>query len=204
MIDIDFTPENRLDLINLAIHHTNAISYLEIGCDKNQIFSNIHVENKVGVDPTRGGTIRSTSDTFFKKNTQTFDVIFVDGLHYYDQVKRDIENSLKYLKKNGIIIIHDMLPKKESHTEVPIPNPFRKPWLGDVWRLGFDLMARSDIVFNIVKIDSGCGILWKGKQSSKKIDTINSWSFYEKNYNQLPLISFNDIKKELLNAPFVT
>jgi SAM-dependent methyltransferase len=203
MINIPFTTEHRLDLITLAIQKTNAVDYLEIGCDKNQIFNNIHVENKTGVDPARGGNIRITSDEFFRNNRQKFDVVFVDGLHYYDQVARDVENSLKYLKKNGIIIIHDMLPKKELHAEVPIPTPFRKPWLGDVWRLGFDLMARSDIVFKIVKIDSGCGILWRGKQLPKKLNAVNSWNFYEENYNELPLISFEDIKKELTNASVV-
>lgn len=200
MINIPFTAEHRLELIQLAIQKTNATDYLEIGCDKNQIFSNINVANKIGVDPARGGNIRTTSDEFFKQNTQKFDVIFVDGLHHYDQVGRDVNNSLKYLKQGGVIIIHDMLPKKELHAEVPIPTPFRKPWLGDVWRLGFDLMARSDINFNIVKIDSGCGILWKGSQTPKKLDVVNSWNFYAENYNELPLISFDDIKKELSNA----
>lgn len=197
MIDIAFTSEHRLDLIQLAIEKTNAKDYLEIGCDKDQIFSKIHVKNKIGVDPARGGTLRMTSDNFFKNNKEMFDVIFVDGLHYYDQVKRDVENSLSVLKENGIIVIHDMLPKNKLHAEVPIPNPFRKPWLGDVWRLGFDLMARSDIIFHIVKIDSGCGILWKGKQSSNDLNPINSWDFYTANYNNLPLISFEDIVRKL-------
>jgi len=197
MINIPFTSEHRLDLIQLAIKKTNARDYLEIGCDKNQIFSNINVKNKIGVDPARGGTLRMTSDDFFKNNKEKFDVVFVDGLHYYDQVKRDVENSLNVLKENGIIVIHDMLPKNKLHAEVPIPNPFRKPWLGDVWRLGFDLMARSDIVFHIVKIDSGCGILWKGKQSSIDLNPINSWDFYTANYNNLPLISFEDIVGKL-------
>jgi SAM-dependent methyltransferase len=197
MIDIPFTNEHRLDLIQLAIKKTNARDYLEIGCDKDQIFSKIHVKNKIGVDPARGGTLRMTSDDFFKNNKEKFDVVFVDGLHYYDQVKRDVENSLNVLKENGIIVIHDMLPKNKLHAEVPIPNPFRKPWLGDVWRLGFDLMARSDIVFHIVKIDSGCGILWKGKQLSIDLNPGDSWDYYTANYNNLPLVSFEDIVRKL-------
>lgn len=198
MIDIPFTEQNRLELIQLAIKKTNATDYLEIGCDKDQIFSNINVKNKIGVDPARGGTLRMTSDEFFKTNTKKFDVIFVDGLHYYDQVKRDVENSLSVLKDNGIIIIHDMLPKNKSHAEVPIPTPFRKPWLGDVWRLGFDLMSREDIVFYIVKIDSGCGILWKGSQTPIKINADNSWDFYANNYSNFPLVEFTKIEKELM------
>lgn len=203
MIDITFSLEHRLDLIQLAIHKTKAKSYLEIGCDKDQIFSKINVKNKIGVDPFRGGTHRMTSDSFFANNDQMFDVIFVDGLHYYDQVKKDVENSLNFLNANGMIIIHDMLPLRELHAEMPIPTPFRKPWLGDVWRLGFDLMAKEDIKFHIVTIDSGCGILWRDKQIPKIVDTKDTWNFYETNYNKLPLISYKQIQKEIKNAPFI-
>ena len=60
-------PENiyRWDLTQLIIDKYNFKNYLEIGCDKNQSFSKIIVNNKVGVDPISGGTIRSTSDDFF-------------------------------------------------------------------------------------------------------------------------------------------
>jgi len=55
------------NLIQLIINKYNFKNYLEIGCDKNQSFSKIIVNNKVGVDPISGGTIRSTSDDFFLK-----------------------------------------------------------------------------------------------------------------------------------------
>ena len=197
MIDISFTPEKRTELINLAINKTKAVDYLEIGCDKNQVFNTINVANKIGVDPSRGGTHRMTSDQFFSENKLKFDVIFIDGLHYYEQVLNDFNNSLKCLKENGIIIIHDMLPKKEHHAVVPIPDPFTKPWLGDVWRLGFELMKRSDIVFNIVRIDSGCGIAWKGNQHSVDLNCTSDWNFYQENYNKLPLKTFEKIKEIL-------
>ena len=60
----------------------------------------------------RGGTIRTTSDEFFKNNKEKFDLIFLDGLHTYHQTIKDINNSLRNLNSNGIIIIHDCLPKK--------------------------------------------------------------------------------------------
>ena len=37
-----------------------------------------------------------TSDEFFKQNEDTYDVIFIDGLHTSDAVYRDINNSLKF------------------------------------------------------------------------------------------------------------
>ena len=53
--------------------------------------------NKIGVDPERGGNVRKTSDNFFKNNKKEFDVIFIDGLHIYEQCRKDVINSLKVL-----------------------------------------------------------------------------------------------------------
>ena len=67
-LDLEF-PKNiyRWDLIQHIINKYNFQNYLEIGCDKDQSFSKIKIKNKVGVDPISGGTLRCTSDEFFKK-----------------------------------------------------------------------------------------------------------------------------------------
>lgn len=36
-----------------------------------------------------------------------FDLVLIDGCHYYDYVKKDTENSLKHVKPGGIIAWHD-------------------------------------------------------------------------------------------------
>jgi hypothetical protein len=197
MINIPFGAESRLDLINLAIKKTNAKKYLEIGCDKNKIFRNIDVEYKVGVDPTRGGTHRMTSDEFFASNAESFDVIFIDGLHYYDQVSKDFYNSLKFLNDGGIIILHDMMPMSEEEAAVPIPAVLPYTWVGDVWRLAFDLSNEETVIFKLVLIDNGCGIAWKGNQVSKNFKSKNDWKFYKKNWKDLPLTSYNEINEIL-------
>ena len=48
-----------------------------------------------------------TSDIFFDNNQNFFDIIYIDGLHKYYQVKKDLNNALKYLKEDGIIICDD-------------------------------------------------------------------------------------------------
>ena len=100
----------RWDLINYIIKQKNYSEYLEIGCDQDQLFGKIDIDYKIGVDPEVGGNFRGTSDNFFKQNSDFFDCIFIDGLHKYDQVKRDILNSLDHLSQNGIIMLHDCLP----------------------------------------------------------------------------------------------
>ena len=73
------------------IENKNYKKYLEIGCHNDEVFNKISIE-KIGVDPVSGGNFRGTSDEFFKKNKSNFDCIFIDGLHEYKQVKRDILN----------------------------------------------------------------------------------------------------------------
>jgi predicted O-methyltransferase YrrM len=193
MIEIPFTSEPRLELIKLAIASTNAKTYLEIGCDRNQIFSQLSVEHMVGVDPARGGNVRMTSDDFFNQNTETFDVIFIDGLHTYDQVSKDVKNSLDCLNENGVIIIHDMLPRTEKMAD---PNTkCSKTWLGDVYRLSFDLANRTDVLFKLVLIDQGCGVLFKRPNTQNYNFEKANWNYYVNHWKKLPLTQFADILK---------
>ena len=97
-INFDFSKKkNRIQILQEIIDFKNYKSYLEIGTFKNEVFNKIKCEKKVGVDPVMGGTVRDTSDNFFFNNSEKFDIIFIDGLHEYHQVKKDIENSIKLL-----------------------------------------------------------------------------------------------------------
>ena len=48
-----------------------------------------------------------TSDVFFESNTKTFNLIYIDGCHESDFIKRDMENSFKVLEKGGIMWMDD-------------------------------------------------------------------------------------------------
>lgn len=117
---LDFEPTRYYNITNRTIFINNVISvmgyttYLEIGCEYDTNFSAINVLEKVGVDPVCGGTVRMGSDDFFAHNTQTFDIIFIDGDHHAKQLSRDIENSLKVLNDGGLIVCHDCLPECEA------------------------------------------------------------------------------------------
>ena len=107
-IDISFkNKKNRLEIVQNILNLKKYRSYLEIGTFKNDLFNHVKCNVKVGVDPVSGGNIRKTSDAFFSENNQKFDLIFIDGLHHYEQVKRDMFNSLKFLNSKGIILLHD-------------------------------------------------------------------------------------------------
>ena len=92
------------DLLNALIEKHNLQSYLEIGIRKPaDNFGLIKVNRKIGVDPECAGTniLSLESDKFFNISSEKFDLIFIDGLHHADQVKRDFENSLRCLNDNG-------------------------------------------------------------------------------------------------------
>ncbi len=48
-----------------------------------------------------------TSDKFFEDNDMEYDLIYIDGSHECSQINRDMENSFKVLKKNGIMWMDD-------------------------------------------------------------------------------------------------
>ena len=176
---------HRLNLINKIIIDFQLKSYLEIGCDQNEVFSKVVIENKVGVDPVSGGNIRLTSDEFFKKNTDFFDLIFIDGLHEYSQVKKDIVNSLKVLSPKGIILIHDCMPL--SYLDQAIPRGQRK-WNGDVWKSIVELRTRNDVFTCVGCFDQGIGMILNRK-NDQILELSEDYNFqfkdlsYENYYN---------------------
>jgi len=114
--------------------------------------------SKVGVDPASGETHCMTSDEFFANNKEVFDVVFIDGLHKYEQVHRDAINALKSVKVGGNIAFHDFLRStcKEHH----VPR-ISEAWTGDCWKLAVQLMESTGIEFVILDIDHGVGLMKK-------------------------------------------
>ena len=196
---------NRIALINSAVrkilNEKKDCKYLEIGCDDNFVFNSIILpnENKIGVDPRQGGNHRMTSDEFFSQNKKNFDVIFIDGLHHYEQCQKDVINSLKFLNLNGYIFIHDLLPLNWKMELVP---RIQGHWNGDVWKVGYELSLLKNLEFKIANIDSGIGYLKKTSDIKyiKLPDLLNKrFKDYLNIYNKLPLINPIDALREINN-----
>jgi hypothetical protein len=177
--------------VNKAVSMFNKCKYLEIGTLKNDLFDSIPLplSDKYGVDPYSGGNFRMTSDDFFKNNSHlNFDVIFVDGLHEYLACQKDIINSMKALSKGGIIFIDDLLPKNRYEEKVPRMQEY---WTGDVWKVAVELIRSKNVVFKIVNVSSGIGIL-KLNDNFEYIclpDLVEAtYDDFLKYYKELPLI----------------
>lgn len=198
-INFSFDNKNRIDLINYLIDKNKYKKYLEIGCHNNQVFDKINIE-KVGVDPVSGGNFKGTSDDFFKKNELNFDCIFIDGLHEYKQVKKDILNSIKFLNKNGTIILHDCLPKSISHQRVPRT---RYSWNGDVWKAVVEARTWKNVDTYTVLSDQGLGII-RNKKNSDVLDLKDisfeklKFKYFYENYPEIMrTIRYNDFLKKI-------
>lgn len=89
-----------------------------------------------------------------------FDVIFIDGLHTYEQVRKDVTNSLNFLSTNGFIFLHDLTPRNFLEENVPRLQPV---WTGDVWKVAVELAKTEGIDFFVINADHGVGILKKKK-----------------------------------------
>ena len=180
---------HRSEIIQNIINKKNYESYLEIGCFSNELFNQIKIQNKTGVDPVSGGNIKATSDEFFKKNTNKFDIIFIDGLHHYDQVKKDIENSIKFLNERGIILLHDCLPSKVYDQAVPRCT---YNWNGDVWKAIVETRCKQDIDTYTIYADQGIGVIFK--RPNRNILKLNI-----KNFNKLTFKDYFNNHKVYMN-----
>lgn len=192
----------RSEILNNIAEIIDAKSYLEIGCAQDECFNRIKVVDKIGVDPICGGTHRMTSDDFFIHNNKTFDLIFIDGLHMYDQVMRDIKNSLASLNDAGIIAMHDTLPVHESSQIVPLSAAQKHPdfkggWLGDVWKAVVDIRQSRSIDVCTIPIPCGLTLIKKAKNRNPLPCFNNNklnWQLYT-NLNQklLNVINSNEM-----------
>ena len=192
-------PQNyfRWDLIEYLINKYKYSDYLEIGCDQDQLFSKVKIKNKTGVDPTNGGNIRKTSDEFFKENKKKFDIIFIDGLHTYNQVKKDILNSISCLKDEGIVLVHDCMPDSLSKQAVP---RYRMSWNGDVWKAIVDLRQNEYLQIYTCKIDQGIGVIKKKRNSSilkieKNIKDLKFKDYYKNYIKYLRVVDLDEFQR---------
>jgi hypothetical protein len=188
----------RLEILQKIIIRKKYKSYLEIGCDKNLLFSKIKIDNKIGIDPKQGGTIRISSDDFFKINDKKFDIIFIDGLHEFDQVRRDISNSLLALNEGGVIFLHDCMPA--SYLRQAVPRSVGR-WNGDVWKNIVEIRTKKDLDTYVCYADNGLGLILKRPNQNllnlniKDFKKLKFQDFYYNYKNYLNVVFEKDIDK---------
>ena len=187
---------NRISLVNRLVADNPGGDYLEIGCASNLLFDAVMAARKVGVDPQAGGTHRMTSDAYFRDHPEArFDVVFIDGLHHYDQVHRDVVNALKATRPGGWIGLHDMLPRDWIEEHVPQISTSR--WTGDGWKVAFELIASPDVDFRLLAIDHGVGVVRVLKEDARIPDLSagladRRFAYLHEHVAELPIVDYEE------------
>lgn len=185
----------RWDVINQIIEFENYKTYFEVGLGGGYNFNQIIAESKDGLEPNSGepkiGHTMS-SDAYFSgiaiPEKIKYDIIFIDGLHTYDQSRKDVINALSCLEDNGTIVMHDCLPPSEDFTVEGGASGYS----GDVWKSFLELRSsREDLEMLTVDTDFGCGVLKAGSQEP--------FDLKGKPIRFVPYSFLQENKKEILN-----
>ncbi|AQG80870.1 class I SAM-dependent methyltransferase [Spirosoma montaniterrae] len=187
---------NRLELIQALMRQKGLRNYLEIGVENGRIFFRVQSKFKVAVDPhfmfdtgrKIGKTIlnpynvynqyfEKTSDDFFTQDAdhvfagRKLDLALVDGMHEYHYALRDVENTLRYLSNDGVIIMHDCNPQS-AQAAGRFDDWKEGVWNGDVWRSVIHLRSqRPDLNVFVLDCDHGLGIITKRKPADPVLGT---------------------------------
>ncbi len=199
---------NRVRILQTIVAKKKDKTYLEIGVDQGKVFEIIHGPNKIGVDPVAPAKkvkavlgphtkyFQKTSDDFFDQDAKDvfkkrIDVAFIDGLHEYKQVLKDINNTLDYLADDGVIIVHDCSPWSKASAirafsfaeakEIAQRDQYKDwdgGWTGDVWKAIGELKStRDDLEIFVLDCDCGLGVIRKGSQKLIELQNIDGLEY---------------------------
>lgn len=75
----------------------------------NKVYENFKYNLNLGGQSENIKFFKTTSDDFFSNNKNYFNLIYIDGYHHYEQVKKDFVNSFNFLENGGYIICDDFM-----------------------------------------------------------------------------------------------
>lgn len=178
------TSARRLNHLAAAL---NCRSYLEIGVETGQTLLQICVPQRTGVDPCflfdwqahqgRDGLQfhPCASDDFFATldPDRRFDLIFIDGLHTFEQTYRDVLHALRHSHARTVILIDDTMPSdvfsacRDEQQCLELRSRFSdckdRSWHGDTYKV-VPLLAAFQCDMQLLSlVDSGNPqtLLWR-------------------------------------------
>lgn len=186
----------RFEAVQQALDGRPTRVYLEIGVHYGRAFRRITAEEKIAIDPAFKLSRRTrrradskaratdyfemTSDDFFANKTDVLeqrgiDVALIDGLHTAGQAVRDVDNILRYLRDDGVIILHDCNPKSAavgctaaSYADFRAQNRWWNiAWSGDVWKAIVQLRCRQNLDVAVLDCDYGVALVRKGSPETQ-------------------------------------
>jgi hypothetical protein len=175
--------------------------YLEIGVSEGETFHALKAKKKVAVDPRfkfdldkaahanpEAAYHQVTSDAYFVQldEDELFDVIYIDGLHTFDQTLRDFTSALAHLDTGGIIVIDDVRPNshfaamRDLATLMTLRSRGVAPggaWMGDVYRLVFFIETFFPAYsYRTIRNNHGQLVVWRQTRKPVPAPTVESIS----------------------------
>lgn len=181
-------------IINHFIEKNGYKSYLELGVrDKNNTFNHINCIDKTGVDidsRCEPDYVMSTDEFFLKEaNNRKWDLIFIDGSHEKTQVRKDFDNSLNHLSKNGTIIMDDINPFFEHLLSPDLCH--------NAWEVFAELRCTRDDLEMFGIESSFCGVVRRGNQIPLGLKIESTWEFFNTHRQQLiNILSWEEVCKK--------
>ncbi|HEY7522030.1 MAG TPA: class I SAM-dependent methyltransferase [Candidatus Limnocylindrales bacterium] len=221
-------PLSRRKVVQRLLSLYEAPRYLEIGVSEGATFNNVQAGRKVAVDPAFAFDVQAarasqpnaefhevTSDAYFGTimgEDDEFDVIFLDGLHVFEQTLRDFTNAIDRLSPTGVILIDDVVP--ESHFaaigDVEVFRTMRRlgrattaSWMGDVYRLVFFIQTFfQQYTYRTIEDNHGQLVAWRERRATvpeRRVEAVARTSYDDvvlqpADFNRRP---FDEIVREL-------
>ncbi|WP_205474588.1 class I SAM-dependent methyltransferase [Nocardioides sp. SYSU D00038] len=166
--------------------------YLEVGVSAGRTFHQLAASTMVAVDPEfRFDHVAAarehphatyhpvTSDEYFGTvigRDDKFEVVYLDGLHTFEQTLRDLLNALEHLTPDGVVVIDDVRPPS-YHASLPDLSQVArlreaagdptKAWMGDVYRLVWfiDTFCQQ-LTWRTVANNHGQAVVWRQPRPS--------------------------------------
>lgn len=188
------------DRINNLAAIFNFKTYLEIGVCTGATFASVRMRHRTGVDPCfrfdvapqlaipDTWLITGTSNAFFNAlrsnsierypSDMKWDLIFIDGLHVFEQALQDFNNSLAYAHDKTIWIFDDTIPSDPyaSLRSMDTAYEYRRlaglkstAWQGDVFKCVFALHDFFPDFSYATVIDNGNPqtVVWRAAPASR-------------------------------------